>query len=422
MDTHISEQDLRYEAIGRRLQGEPRLDICHDLNRSTAWFDKWWALYRLNPKTDFADRSRAPHSSPHQTSSAVEQAIIGSRRILEAGRTTQTRYGFIGHRAIQTELQRIGIKPLPSLATIQRILSRHHLTHRRGVTAGNAYYPEVIAWQPNSIHATDIITKHLRGGQVVQNFHTFDHYTHLVHMSQQADKRSSTITAHLLGVWADLGIPICAQFDNESSFRGGHSHARVIGRVVRLCLFAGIEVLFIPEYEAKRNYWVEGFHSLWVGGFWSRKTFGSLSQVQREAPIFGHWYHTRYRPPSLGGKTPAEMARGFQSLKMTKQVSRLIPESLPITRGHINFIREVDEMGEVTILNETWPVGRKWIGEYIWAIVDTAQQSLTFWHKAEAQAAWKEIKTRKYCLDENVHSLLPEFRRNRLRCREQWPG
>jgi hypothetical protein len=116
------------------------------------------------------------------------------------------------------------------------------------------------------------------------------------------------------------------------------------------------------------------------------------------------------------------MRRGIEAVRLTAALRRLIPERLPITRGRISFIRKVDTMEKVRVLNESWTVGRKWIGEYVWVIVDTAKQTITFWHKADEQSAWKEIKSRQYRLNEVVHPLLPEFRRNRSRCREQWPG
>ncbi len=62
MDTRTSEQALRREAIRRLLQGERPCDICRDLNRGRTWLHKWWSHYQLNPKTDFADRSRSPHT------------------------------------------------------------------------------------------------------------------------------------------------------------------------------------------------------------------------------------------------------------------------------------------------------------------------------------------------------------------------
>lgn len=422
MDDYTAEQELRHEAIRRHLKGQPRLVICHDLQRSTRWFDRWWAEYRRNPHTDFAEHSRAPHTSPTRTAPEIEQAVIKIRRTLEAGQTRATKYGFIGAGAIQDEFDHLHITPRPSLSTIQRILARHGLTHPQGASHDAAYYPGIAAWGNNVLHATDIIVRYVYGGEAINNFHTFDHYSHAAHLSQHADKTSTTACVHLLETWADLGLPLFAQFDNEDCFKGGHTHPRVLGHVVRLCLFVGIEVLFIPDYEGKRNYGVEGFHSLWCSGFWAREEFHNLTHVRREAPTFARWYHTRYTPPSLGGKTPAQMRRGFQPHRLTRGLRQLIPERLPITAGYIHFFRKVDAFGQIRVLNETWRVGKRWRGEYVLASVNTAAQTLTFWHQAEADAAWHKIKTRPFPLPELVRPVLPAFRRNHARCREYCPG
>lgn len=226
--------------------------------RSPSWLDKWWAEYGANPRTDFADHSRAPHVSPWAIPEPVRRAVITVRQTLEAATTPETRYGLIGPRAIQTRLERLKL-PIPSPATLQRILQAEGLTHPIGAGHDAAYYPWPLAWTVNAIHATDIITRHLRGGEEVQNFHTIDHYSHAAYLSQQVDKRSATTCAHLLDSWQKLGLPQIEQLDNEDAFRGGHTHPRVIGQVVRLCLFCGVEPLFIPFYEPKRNYQIETF-------------------------------------------------------------------------------------------------------------------------------------------------------------------
>src|SRR5438094_4749267 len=122
MTMTTNEQALRREAIRRRLQGERRCEICRDLNRATSWFDKWWAEYRRNPLTDFADRSRAPHRSPQQMPATVVQAVVWVRQLLEQAATPQTRYGLIGAHAIWARLKELRVNPLPSEPTIQRIL------------------------------------------------------------------------------------------------------------------------------------------------------------------------------------------------------------------------------------------------------------------------------------------------------------
>jgi len=423
MDPETTEQALRREAIRRHLQGERRCDICRDVNRTTRWFDKWWAEYRRDPQTDFAAHSRAPHTSPQTIASAIVQTVALVRHTLEAAATPATKYGLIGNGAIRSELKRLGVESLPSLTTIQRIIAQAGLTHPLGAGSAAAHYPWPIAWEVNAIHATDIITRHVYGGEEIENFHTIDHYSHAVFLTQHADKSSATMGAHLRKTWANLGLPFLQQLDNEGAFCGGHTHPRVIGQVVRLCLFCGVEPFFTPVYEAKRNYQIETFHSLWDKSFWSREDFANLAHVHTETPTFLHWYHTHYQPPSLNGRTPAQMRRGVSIRRLTTDLCRLIPTGrLPITTGRIHIMRKVDGVGKITLLNETWPVGEKWIGEYVRATINTAKQTLTLWHQAEADADWCLIKTRQFRLKESVHDLLPAFRRNRERCREHWPS
>lgn len=421
MDTHPSDQELRREAIRRRLSGEQPQEICDDLDRSTSWFAKWWAAYRQNPRIDFADRSRAPHRSPTQTPETVIQAIVSIRQMLEAAATPETRYGLIGAPAIQHHLEHLNLEPR-SESTIQRILRTHGLTHPIGAGNDAAFYPWLDAWTVNAIHATDIITKHIRGGEEIENFHTIDQYSHAAYLSQHSDKSSATTGEHLLATWSKLGLPQIQQLDNEAAFNGGHTHRRVIGHVVRLCLFCGLEPLFTPFYEAKRNHQIETFHSLWDKAFWSRHEFRDCAEVRAEAPLFERWYHQVYRPPALQGKTPAQVRCGASIVQLTRELRQLIPPGrLPITAGRIHFMRKVRTTGEIELLNETWLVGQRWIGEYVRATINTAEQVLTVWHKPDVESDWRLLKTRQFRLKESVQPVSPAFRRNRTRCLDYLP-
>jgi hypothetical protein len=101
----------------------------------------------------------------------------------------------------------------------------------------------------------------------------------------------------------------------------------------------------------------------------------------------------------------------------------LIPTGrLPLTAGRIHVLRKVDAQGRVVLFNEPWRVGKRWMGGYIRATIDTGQQTVGFWHQADAAAAWRCLKTLRYRLGESVHRALPVFRRNAERCRERWPG
>jgi hypothetical protein len=423
MDTQPSEQALRGEAVRRRLQGERFGDICQALHRSPRWLNKWWREFQRHPDTDFTDHSRAPLRSPRRLTPEVEQVIVATRQALEAGATPATRYGLLGAPAIRGQLQRLQVEPLPSAATIQRVLARRGLTHPVGAGHDAAYYPWPVAWEINAIQATDIITKHLRGGGVVQNFHTIDLASHAVCLTEHADKSGASARAHLLRAWAELGRPFLQQFDNESTFGGGPVRPRVLGQVVRLCLFCQVEPLFIPVYEAKRNYQIETFHSLWVAAFWSRQEFASLPQVRCEVPLFLRWYRTEYRPPALEGRTPAQMRRGFVPLRLTRYLTPLIPAGrLPLTAGRIHVVRKVDGQGRVMLFNEPWLVGKRWMGEYVRATINTAQERVSFWYQADAQGDWRCLKALRFRLGETVHRALPVLRRQSERCLERFPG
>jgi len=423
MDTLTTEQHLRREAVRRHLQGERPNAICQALARSRRWFYKWWGEYTTNPQTDFADHSRAPHTSPTRIPASIERAVVEIRHALEAAQTPETKYGLIGNRAIAGQLDRLAVEDQPSLSAIQRMLQRRGLTHPIGRKAASAYYPWPEAWAVNAIHATDIITRHIRGGETVQNFHSLDHASHMVALSQAADKRSVTMQAHLQHSWRQLGLPYLEQLDNEGAFCGGHTHRRVIGQVVRLCLWCNVEVLFTPIYEAKRNYQVESFHSLWHQAFWSRQQFVNTQQVRSEAPTFLQWYHTVYHPPTFGGQTPQQRRQHAVIHPFTSEHQQLIPIGrLPVTAGRVHVMRKVKSDGQVALFNDTWLVGRKWVGEYVRATLDTAAQQLTIWHKADASADWRLLKTRQFRLKESVVAVLPAFRRKRARCLDYLPS
>src|SRR5215813_3917542 len=169
MDTQPTQQALRREAVSRRLQGQRVCDIGHDRQRTPRWLNKGWREYQRHPDPDFTEQGRAPRTSPQQMPPEIGQAVVALRRMLEAGQTPDTRYGLIGARAIWGKVPRLHVPPLPSVATIQRLLAKQGLTHPLGANHDAAYYPWPVPWEINAIEATDIIPKPLLGGEVIQH-------------------------------------------------------------------------------------------------------------------------------------------------------------------------------------------------------------------------------------------------------------
>ena len=133
--------------------------------------------------------------------------------------------------------------------------------------------------------------------------------------------------------------------------------------------------------------------------------------VQRLAPNFRSWYQAHYRPPSLDGLTPNQMLANCHRRLLTAKLRALIPAGrLPLTTGRVHFMRKVSGDGLIHLLNEPWPVNRKWAGEYVRATLDLAQQRLTIWQQADVDSPWRLLKTRQFRLKEPVHDPLPAFR------------
>ena len=90
----------------------------------------------------------------------------------------------------------------------------------------------------------------------------------------------------LLDYWKHHPIPRYIQTDNGMSFAGDFVHPRTFSRYVRLCLYVGIEVVFIAPAKPWMNGTIEEFNKEFNRLFWKRQVFISLSDIQRSSKIF----------------------------------------------------------------------------------------------------------------------------------------
>lgn len=327
--------------------------------------------------------------------------MVRIRRRLE-----HAKVGLIGFKAIRREWEwRYRGQPLPSRSTIYNIL--HEAGLLRAPRGCAAYCPQPTATTQFVLHAMDWTLRYLEGGAKVYAFHTVTLPARAIHQTISRDKRSTTACSHLLDACQRLGLPDGLQVDNDAAFNGNRKVPRVFSPFVRLALYLGIELIFIPFGEAKRNGVVERLNGLWSQSFWKRRHFGSIAHVQRASPVFVRWYAEEYLEPS---SAPAVKVR-----RLTKRQRQALPNALPITAGRVHFERLVDEQGDIALLNETWHIDRRLAGQYVWATIVTHEQRLTIYHQRSAQQPLRRIKTFRYEIAEPVRPLRPEFRRSHRR-------
>jgi putative transposase len=303
MNEH-DEQTLRRKAIRLTLRGWRPRAILRAIPRSRAWLAKWQQRFYTDGWRGLGSQSRRPQHSPQTYPPPVRAAVVRARQILE-----RRTLGLIGPAAIQAELR---------------------------------------SWPDAPPVPTE---RYLPGGAKVYAFHTIDVQSRALTQTISPDKAIGAVRAHLLAVWTRLGRPAGLQMDNDGAFCGGYKVARVFGQVVRLCLYVGVEPIFLPVGEPRRNGLVERVNGLWSQAFWRRRHFTSLAEVAAASAEFEAWYMHEYHPPALRGRTPAQVHPATGGRLSHAQVQRL-PATLPITAGRVHFLRQVDAAGEIGLLND----------------------------------------------------------------------
>ena len=363
--------------------GHSVLEIAAQLYRTRNWVYKWIERSQTGADGWYLNLSTEPHHQPHKLNHATEQAIVHSRQFLERRDTPDTKYAFYGAVGIHQDLDRQGFQDKPSLSTINRVLQRHDLIGTLVKTKHEqkkVYYPQVKARYPGWIHQVDIITPlYIAGYGKVASVNRIDVFTSHAYLQQFDAKNAESMIGFLIGDWQSNGIPRYLQVDNEAAFRGGLYHPKTFGKLVRFCLNFGVEIIFIPFNEPWRNGHVESLNGRFQKLVWDKYRFRDLAHLRRESAIFcqQHNRYQAYRKDHFGQL----LICGYTVSRLPHNFTFDTEQTLPITTGRIHFIRQVDENGAVSILNETFTIDKALSYEYIWAVLNTREQSLTFYHK-----------------------------------------
>jgi putative transposase len=385
------ELSARQRAISLRLAGRPVKHICSALNRCDAWFHKWWRRYLEAGPEGLYDRTRANHHVVQHIPPELERAILSIRRRLQAHAAPATRYSLIGAPIILAELKALGIRPLPCARTIERVLERNGLTAPRVRLAPllpRQAYPGPQARASNQLHEVDLVGPvYLQGsGQRYYIWIGKDAFDGAVCLRLASSRRMDEVLWFLGECWKALGRPEQVQFDNARELAGWGPSARTLSRVIRLCLRFGVGPVFIPAGEPQCNGSVENFNG-WFQGLLFQRRFRRPGDLRRELTRLQEAVNTQHVHPRLGGQTPAQHRRGLRLQKLPATFA--VPTGrLPLAEGRVTFIRRVSVAGTVTVLSQTFRVGKRHRGLYLRLVVDTARGWLTAYLNGRVLKRW----------------------------------
>lgn len=367
-------KQYRILALERFQKGEKPAAICASLGKSRAWLYKWIKRYSESDASWFEDRSRHPLDVSSRTPVEVEEIVKMVRLNL------YNQDLFCGAQAILWEVEDLGVRPLPSLRTINRILSRNGLTHRRTgrYEAKGTPYPKLSSLWPNQTHQADLVGPcYLKGPLRFYGLNAIDLSTARCGLYPSKSKSGQDIVDGFWEIWKRLGIPERIQVDNAMSFFGSPTHPRGMGPLIRLCLHHGVEPWFIPMAEPWRNGTIEKFNDLYQQKFLDKVIMVTAEDLKRESLAFEQRHNGSYRYSKLGGKTP------LKSL-LAQKVKLRFPgrEKAPLHRlqkpdtGRYHLVRLIRSDLKLNVFGEFFPVAPELKFEYVVATIDVKDQKI----------------------------------------------
>ena len=395
----------RQAIIILRQAGMSQRAVAEHLGRSERWVRKWERRVSESGSAGLEEQSRAPHHVQQKISPAVKKAVIKARVDLMAGRVRGHSLKYIGGQAIRTVLKARQCSPLPSVPTIERIIREAGLTGPKSeAKPTKVNYPHLKPQAAHILTQVDIVPHYLKGGAKVACFNAIDVYSRFPTGMAYHQQRSLDAAQFLIHVWQTMGRPRYTQVDNEGCFSGGATHAYVLGRVVRLALAVGTELIFSPTYHPQSNGYVERFHQDYNHHVWDEIYLADLAAVNAQAALFFEQYRDSIHHRQLQGLSPRAIHMHSQPHYLERPFA-IAPSRRPLQTGKVHFIRRVQPDKTVRLLNVNWSVSAQ-PATGVWATLYLQPDDccLKIYDKAPDQKQRICFNTHPFPLPENVVS------------------
>ena len=301
----------RRSAIHLLRAGQSVRAVADELGRTPRWVRTWRKRYQLEGWDGLKDRSRRPHRLVRQTTEANKQAIRKARSALEAEAAEGQGLKYIGGQAIRTRLKEKSIRPLPSIATIERVIRAAGMTRPyQRPNPPEIRYPHLKVKQPQTLIQVDIVPHYLKGGERVACFNAIDVASRYPTGQAYAQRRSQDAEAFL-----------------------------------------------------KSNGFVERFHQDYDKHVWEDTYLDSIPEVQNQGQHFFALYrqrpHSRLNEQTPGAVhyAPVPLPDGLQSTSKKR----------PLYEGQVHFMRKVLADKTISVLNVPWSVPTANPDHGVWA-------------------------------------------------------
>ncbi|MGD9798743.1 MAG: IS481 family transposase [Acidimicrobiia bacterium] len=284
------------------VEGRTVNEVCesHDISRS--WLYELIARYREGGEDGIRPLSKRPQSSPARVSASVEDDIVALRKELlalgvDAGAHTI-------HYHLQRRYRR-SRRPVPSVATIWRVLSRRGFVTPQPQKRPKSSWRRFQADLPNECWQADITHWALADGSEVEILNVIDDHSRLLVASRAfvTAKAADIVETFHLGA-AELGFPASMLTDNGAVFTAGPRKGACAIELELLAL--GVDYKHSRPYHPQTCGKVERFHQTLKKWLAKQRPARTVPQLQAQLDRFRAYYNTVRPHRALGRRTPAQ--------------------------------------------------------------------------------------------------------------------
>ncbi len=318
-------------------------------------------------RVDWGDRPRIPRKT-QRTSSTIENMILTVRQELRKN----SDLGEYGAEAIYRELINSDITEVPCIRTIGRIFERRgaldgRIRVRRPAPPRGWYLPDV-ARGIAELDSFDVVEGLvIRGGTHVDVLNGISlHGTLPVSWPMEMVSAKGSVMS-LIEHWQQVGLPIYAQFDNDTRFQGAHHHRDSISRVMRLCVSLGVTPVFVPPRERGFQASIENYNGRWQTKVWSRFQHANIEELVARSDRYVAAYRKRVKQ-KIEAAPPRRPFPKEWHLDLQAQ-----------PRGRLVYLRRTSEKGSVFMLGRTLEVDKKWQHRLVRCEVDLETERIRFY-------------------------------------------
>jgi transposase InsO family protein len=243
---------IRYVVKAVVLEGLSVREVAAAHGVSRSWVYECLARYRAEGDLGLFPRSRRPHSSPSRVAAEVEDQIVALRKDL-AGQGLDA-----GPHTIAWHLAGRG-DPVPSVATIWRVLRRRGLITPQPQKRPRSSYTRFCADLPNERWQMDITHWQLAGGASAEILNIIDdHSRFLIASAARRAYRAADVVTVFRHAADQHGPPASMLADNGAVFTAAPRHGACV--IEGELIAAGITYSHSRPYHPQTCGKVERFH------------------------------------------------------------------------------------------------------------------------------------------------------------------